>query len=83
MARGVLLPRPVSLAGWLAGGLAIISTSRFIAASVVYVRASQWFDKMAPWAVGICRRTMYRLSDNPDFLGPENPVQREKEKSIY
>lgn len=72
-----------SLVGWLSGALAIVSTARFIASSVVYVRASQWFDKMAPWAVGFCRRAMYRLSDNPDFLGPENPTRKEKEKSIY
>ncbi len=74
---------PVSITGWLTGAWAIVATARFIASSVVYVRASQWFDKMAPWAVGFCRRTMYRLSENPDFLGPENPTRKEKEKSIY
>ena len=78
-----LVSTPASLIGWISGGLAILATSRFIAASVVYVRASQWFDKMAPWAVGYCRRMMYRLSENPDFLGPENPSRKEKEKSIY
>ena len=74
---------PVSITGWLAGGWAMVATARFIASSVVYVRASQWFDKMAPWVVGFCRRTMYRLSENPDFLGPDNPTRKEKEKSIY
>ena len=73
----------VSLSGWLAGAAAIFCTSRFLASSVVYIRASQWFDKMSPWIIGFCRQMMYRLSENPDFLGPENPARKEKEKSIY
>ncbi len=72
-----------SLVGWMTGALAIASTARFGAHGVVYVRASHWFDKMTPWAVGLCRRTMYRLSDNPDFLDPADLGRREKEKSIY
>jgi hypothetical protein len=72
-----------SLAGWVAGLLAILSTIRWIAAGTLYVRASQWFDKMAPWAVGLYRTTMYRISENPDFLGPENPRREEEEKSVY
>lgn len=72
-----------SLTGWAAGALAITATARFVAHGIVYVRASHWFDKMTPWAVGICRRAMYRLSDNPDFLDSANPKRREKEKSIY
>jgi hypothetical protein len=72
-----------SLAGWSAGLLAILSTVRLVAAATLYVRASQWFDKMAPWAVGLYRTTMYRISENPDFLGPDNPRRQEKEKSVY
>ena len=72
-----------SLTGWIAGALAMFGTARLVAHGVVYIRASQWFDKMAPWAVGICRRAMYRLSDNPDFLDSADPKRREKEKSIY
>jgi hypothetical protein len=72
-----------SAAGWIAGLLAIASTARLISASTLYVRASQWFDKMAPWAVGLYRTTMYRISENPDFLGPDNPERQEKEKSVY
>ncbi len=72
-----------SLIGWASGALAIAATARFVAHGVVYVRASQWFDQMAPWAVGFCRRTMYRLSDNPDFLDTADSKRREKEKSIY
>ncbi len=72
-----------ALVGWVAGIVAILSTIRLIAAGTLYVRASQWFDKMAPWAVGLYRTTMYRISENPDFLGPDNPQQQEKEKSVY
>ena len=72
-----------SFVGWGSGALAIMATARLIAHGVVYVRASQWFDQMAPWAVGFCRRAMYRLSDNPDFLDSADPKRREKEKSIY
>ena len=72
-----------SIAGWSAGVVAILATIRLIAAVTLYVRASQWFDKMAPWAVGLYRTTMYRISDNPDFLGPENPQREEEEKSVY
>ncbi len=72
-----------SLVGWTAGMAAILATSRLLAAGTLYVRASQWFDKMAPWAIGFYRTTMYRMSENPDFLGPENPRRQEKEKTIY
>ena len=72
-----------SLIGWLAGLLAIFSTARVAAHGTVYVRASHWFDQMAPWAVGVCRRTMYRLSQNPDFLDSDDTKRLEKEKSVY
>ena len=72
-----------SVVGWISGALAILATARFVAHGVIYVRASQWFDQMAPWAVGFCRRTMYRLSDNPDFLDSADTKRREKEKTIY
>ncbi len=72
-----------SATGWGAGGLAIYATGRLITACIVYIRASHWFDRMAPWAVGACRRALYRFSENPDFLEPSSPERREKEKSIY
>ena len=78
-----LAPTVPSLVGWLAGLTAVVSTARFASHCAVYVRASRWFDKMAPWAIGVCRRTLYRISDNPDFLAPENPERQEKESSIY
>ena len=78
-----LEPTSGSLSGWLAGATAILSTTAFASCLTIYVRASHWFDKMTPWAVGACRRSLYRISGNPDFLAPENPVREEKEKSIY
>lgn len=72
-----------SLVGWFSGLLAVLATARLTSTCAVYVHASRWFDKMAPWAVGLCRRTLYRLSDNPDFLAPDNPKRQEKETSIY
>ncbi len=72
-----------SIGGWFAGVVAILSTARLIAAATLYVRASQWFDKMAPWAVGLYRTAMYRISENPDFLGSEDPRRKEEEKSVY
>lgn len=69
--------------GWTAGTVAITASARFCSSAIAYVRASQWFDKMAPWAVGFCRRSLYRISENPDFLAPDEPRRREEEKSIY
>ena len=73
----------ISICGWIFGAVAVLSTTRLTSLCAVYIHASRWFDKMAPWAVGVCRRTLYRLSDNPDFLAPENPERKAKETSIY
>ncbi len=72
-----------SVVGWVAGATAVLTSARVCSRCAVYVHASRWFDKMAPWAVGICRRTLYRISDNPDFLAPDNPERRAREKSVY
>lgn len=69
--------------GWTAGVVAIVASARFCSSAIAYVRASQWFDKMTPWAIGFCRRSLYRLSENPDFLAPDNPRRQEEEKSVY
>ncbi len=69
--------------GWTTGAVAIVASARFCSSTIAYVRASQWFDKMTPWAIGFCRRSLYRLSENPDFLAPDNPRRRDEEKSIY
>ncbi len=73
----------ISMAGWITGASAILASARAISAGIVYVRASQWFDKMAPWAIGFYRSAMYRISDNPDFLGPVDARREKKEKSVY
>ncbi len=78
-----IAPTKSAIVGWTAGAIAIVASARFWSSLIAYVRASQWFDKMTPWAVGFCRRSLYRLSDNPDFLAPERPERQEKEKSIY
>ena len=78
-----LTPTRSAVIGWTTGVLAILASARFCSSAIAYVRASQWFDKMTPWAVGFCRRSLYRLSENPDFLAPDNPQRREKEESIY
>jgi hypothetical protein len=74
---------PEDLAGWGFGAISIVATARLGARSILYWRASQWFDQMRPGVVGLYRRTMYRLSENPEFLGEENPRRRERENSIY
>ncbi len=74
---------PEDLAGWGFGAIAILATARLGARAILYWRASQWFDQMRPSVVGLYRRTMYRLSENPEFLGEENPRRRERENSIY
>lgn len=69
---------PASLVGWVAGAIGIVALARLIAWSVIYVRASHWFNRTAPWAVGVCRNAMYRFSENPDFLGPKAPREEEE-----
>ncbi len=58
-------------AAWIGvavGMLAILVTGRGLSRTILYFQACQWFDRMTPWIVGFCRRTLYRLSDNPEFL---------------
>lgn len=71
-----------SVIGWVAGAIAMVSTARLMAWSVIYVRASHWFNRMAPWAVGVCRNAMYRFSENPDFLGPKAPREEEEKTRL-
>ena len=83
MSPPALSYQAASLAGWAAAAIAMPGTAHLLASGAIYVRASQWFDRMAPWAVGVCRRAMYRLSDNPDFLGWVDERKQEREKSVY
>lgn len=71
-------PTAGSIIGWVSGAIAMGSTARLIAWSVIYVRASHWFNRMAPWAVGLCRNALYRLSENPEFLGLGEKRSEEK-----
>lgn len=73
-----------SLAGWLAGALAILASGETLATLRVYLMASQRFDRLKPEFVGWLRRGLYRLSDNHEFLG-EEPLPREKKQreSVY
>ncbi len=72
-----------AITGWVAGAIAIPATALFFACATLYVRASHWYDRMAPWAVGVCRRSLYRMSENPDFLAPGHAERQKEEKTIY
>jgi hypothetical protein len=68
-----------SLVGWLNALLGTLALSRLIGASTLFFKASQWFDAMSPNFVGLLRQTMYKLSDNYEYLGPKKP-DPEKER---
>ena len=80
--RGRARPSP---AGWPAPPR-LIATALLVACATIYVRASHWFDRMAPWVVGACRRSLYRMSENPDFLDAQRPsltsARKRKSRSI-
>jgi hypothetical protein len=69
----------ISAIGWLNAAVGILSFSRFISATTLFFKASQWFDAMSPNFVGLYRQAMYRLSDNYEYLGPKKR-DPEKEK---
>lgn len=73
---------PGSVIGWVSGAIGMMALARLIAWSVIYVRASHWFNRMAPWAVGVCRNAMYRFSENPDFLGSKAPREEEETRLL-
>jgi hypothetical protein len=58
-----------SLWGCLNAAAGILALSRATSSTVLFFRASQWFDAMRPKVVGILRHAMYRLSDNYEYLG--------------
>jgi hypothetical protein len=68
-----------SVVGWLNAALAIVATSRFMSASLVFVKAAQWFDAMRPNVIGLIRILMYKISDNYEFLG-QRKTDPEREK---
>ena len=66
-----------SIVGWLNAIVGILTLSRAISAATLFFKASQWFDAMSPKFIGLLRQTMYRLSDNYEYLGPK---RRDPEK---
>lgn len=62
---------PPSLLGWANAVAGVYMGGRLLSFLVLFVRASQWFDSMSPSVVGLFRRTMYRLSDNYEYLGEQ------------
>jgi hypothetical protein len=59
----------------------IAAMSRVISGTVLFFRASQWFDIMSPIIVGSFRKAMYQLSDNYEYLGTR---RRDAEKeNVY
>src|SRR5271156_3215966 len=68
-----------SIVGWLNALVGILTLSRVISATILFLKASQWFDAMSPKFVGLLRQAMYKLSDNYEYLGPKKR-DPEKEK---
>jgi hypothetical protein len=71
------VPDAASLAGWIAGFIAITALAEAAAGLWLYVKTSQRFNRQTPGLVGWLRRGLYRLSENHEFLG-EEPLPREK-----
>jgi hypothetical protein len=68
-----------SIVGWINSGLGILAASRFFSASILFIKAAQWFDAMRPNVIGLIRMLMYKLSDNYEFLG-QRKTDPEREK---
>jgi hypothetical protein len=68
-----------SIVGWMNAGVGIIAASRFLSASILFIKAAQWFDAMRPNVIGLFRMLMYKLSDNYEFLG-QRKTDPEREK---
>ena len=63
--------------GWANALAGTWTGARLLSSTSLFIRASQWFDAMSPNVVGLLRRTMYRLSDNYEYLGEQ---RRDPEK---
>ena len=68
-----------SVVGWLNAGVGIFAASRFLSATVLSIKAAQWFDAMQPNVIGLIRLLMYKISDNYEFLG-QRKADPEREK---
>ena len=72
---------PATIPGWLSGAAAIVMTAEASAAAWLYVKASQRFNHLKPGVLGWIRLSLYRLSDNHEFLGDE-PLPRQKMERV-
>jgi hypothetical protein len=73
-----------SVTGWLCGAVAILSLALATARIRLFLKASQRFDRLTPWAIGSIRRFMFWISDNYDFLGEEPEISKKRAKeSMY
>jgi hypothetical protein len=68
-----------SIVGWMNAAVGIVAASRFLSASILFIKAAQWFDAMRPNVIGLIRMLMYKLSDNYEFLG-QRKADPEREK---
>lgn len=84
LAVGCWLPAVLypQAARWIFAVPAIVCTGLFLARACLYLRASQSFNRLTPSFIGAIRRALFRLSDNYEFLGEENP-RRRRENSVY
>jgi hypothetical protein len=69
----------VSLTGWMNAAVGILAVSRTASSTILFFKASQWFDAMRPGVVGVFRRAMYRLSDNYEYLGQKRKDPEKEE----
>lgn len=75
---------PATIPGWLSGAAAIVMTAEASAAAWLYVKASQRFHHLKPGVLGWIRLSLYRLSDNHEFLGEEPlPRQKKEREAVY
>lgn len=68
-----------SLVGWLNVLVGVLAVGRTASTTILFFKASQWFDPMRPGVVGILRRAMYRLSDNYEYLGQKRKDPEKEE----
>lgn len=75
---------PATSWGWMAGAAAILATAEAAAAAWLYVKASQKFHHLKPAFLGWIRLSLYRLSDNHEFLGEEPlPLRKKEREAVY
>jgi hypothetical protein len=68
-----------SIVGWINAGVGMLAAGRCLSATILFIKAAQWFDAMRPNVIGLFRMLMYKLSDNYEFLG-QRKADPEREK---